>query len=179
MSVRCETGKPCSNCQAGFTLIELLIVVIVLGILGMIIIPQVTVSSEDAKVSTLQTNISTLRNAVELYYHQHDNQYPGQKSITGGAPADAAAAQTAFLQQLTRFTEVDGTVSNTKTADAKYGPYLKSTELPENPFNNLKSVLCDITETNITIKASSGTAGWKFYTQTGVLLANDGSHDSY
>lgn len=164
----------------GFTLIEVLIVVMVLGILAMLIIPQVTVSTDDAKTSTLQTNLSTLRNAIELYYHQHNNRYPGQTDNSGGAPADAAAAQIAFLQQLTQFTEVDGTVATAKSPTAKYGPYIKSSTLPANPYNDLALVLCDIAETNITTKASSDTTtyGWKFYTQTGVLIANDGSHDS-
>ena len=166
-------GVPLNN-RLGFTLIEILIVIIVLGILAMIIIPQITVSTEDAKVSTLKSNLSMLRNAIELYYHQHENKYPGAKSITGGTPADAAAAATAFLQQLTQYTESDGTVSASKTADAKYGPYLKSSELPENPFNNLRTVLCDITTTDITSKTTDSSTAWKFYTVTGVLIANDG-----
>jgi prepilin-type N-terminal cleavage/methylation domain-containing protein len=169
------------NHRSGFTLIEILIVIIVLGILAMIIIPQITVSTEDAKVSTLKSNLSMLRNAIEIYYHQHDNVYPGAKSITGGTPADAAAAATAFLQQLTQYTESDGTVSASKTDDAKYGPYLKSATLPENPFNNLKTVLCDIATADITSKTADSTTAWKFYTITGVLIANDGGtgHSDY
>jgi prepilin-type N-terminal cleavage/methylation domain-containing protein len=167
--------------MSGFTLIELLIVIIVLGILAMVIIPQITVTTEDAKVSTLKSNLSAMRNAIELYYHQHNSVYPGAKSITGGTPADATAAATAFLQQLTQFTKADGTVSASKTADAKYGPYFKSATFAENPFNNLKTVLCDITTTDITSKTADGTTGWKFYTITGVLIANDGGagHSDY
>lgn len=164
--------------RRGFTLVEILIVVIVLGILAMIIIPQITISTEDAKVSTLTTNLSALRGSIELYYHQHDNTYPGAKSITGGVPATADDAATAFVQQLTRYTEVDGTVSATKTADAKFGPYIKGGALPQNPFNEKSDVICDIAEDDITVKASSGTKGWKFYTITGILIADDGAHDS-
>ena len=41
------------NKQAGFTLIEMLIVVLLLGILAMLIIPQISVSTEDAMENTL------------------------------------------------------------------------------------------------------------------------------
>lgn len=165
--------------RSGFTLIELLIVIIVLGILAMIIIPQITVSSEDAKISACQSQLATMRSAIELYYHQHENVYPGGVK-TDGTPMDTAAnAAIAFVQQLTRYTEVDGTVSTTKTVDAKFGPYIKGTNLATNPFNDLNTVVCDILNADITVKASSGTAGWKFYILTGVLLANDGAHDSY
>ena len=37
------------NKQAGFTLIEMLIVVLLLGILAMLIIPQISVSTDDAR----------------------------------------------------------------------------------------------------------------------------------
>lgn len=164
--------------NSGFTLIEILIVVMVLGILAMVIVPQISVSTSDAKESTLQTNIFALRNAIELYYHQHNNVYPGFNKIDGTASGAPADAQTAFLEQLTQYTEVNGTVAAVKSDTAKYGPYLKSTTLPLNSFNDLSSVICDVSEDNITVKASSGTAGWKFYTITGVVLANDGDHDS-
>jgi prepilin-type N-terminal cleavage/methylation domain-containing protein len=164
--------------SSGFTLIEILIVVMVLGILAMVIIPQITVSTTDAKESTLTTNISGLRNAIEMYYHQHDNVYPGQHDDTGTATTDTGKAATAFVTQLTQYTDVKGEVVVTKDTTHIYGPYLKSTTLPENPFNNLTTVVCDASEDDITVKASSGTAGWKFYTQTGVLVANDGAHDS-
>ena len=59
------------------------------------------------------------------------------------------------------------------------GPYLKSDELPINHYNRKNDVKCDTTTTDITARTSDGTTGWKFYTKTGVLLANDGGHDNY
>lgn len=166
--------------QAGFTLVEMLIVIILLGILAAIIIPQVSVTTDDAKLNALKTDLTSMRNAIELYYVQHDNTYPGQHDIAGGAPANAAAAATAFVQQLTRYTAQDGTVQNTKDATHKYGPYLKNGALATNPYTaNLSDVTCDITETDITVKDSTGAGtAWKFYTLTGVLMAADGAHDA-
>lgn len=50
--------------------------------------------------------------------------------------------------------------------------------MPENPYNDDSNMVCDITEDDITERTSGGgTQGWKFYTITGVLIANDGAHD--
>ncbi len=166
------------NKQAGFTLIEMLIVVLLLGILAMLIIPQISVSTDDARLNTLHSNLGSMRNAIELYYHQHNETYPGENDASGTATSDAAVSATAFLQQLTRYTDIDGAVSATKTGNYIYGPYLKSVTLPTNPYNNDNTVVCDPSEDDITVRASAGTQGWRFYPQTGVLMANDGNNDT-
>lgn len=51
----------------GFTLIELIIVIAILGILAMIVIPQVTSFIEQAKVSADQTTVRTLNSVTALY----------------------------------------------------------------------------------------------------------------
>lgn len=75
------------------------------------------------------------------------------------------------------YSRVNGSVSAIKTAVAKFGPYLKSSTLPINPFNGKMDVKCDVSTTDIMAKGSDGSTGWKFYTKTGILMANDGSHD--
>lgn len=163
--------------QAGFTLIEMLIVVIILGILAMLIIPQVSVSTDDARLNTLSSNLGSMRNAIELYYHQHNQTYPGFNDNAGTATVDAAVAATAMLEQLTQYTDINGVVAVARDATYIYGPYLKSNTLPMNPYNNDNTVVCDTTTDNITDRTSGGTNGWRFYTLTGVLMANDGAHD--
>ncbi len=160
--------------QAGFTLIEMLIVIVVLGILAMIIIPQITVSTEDAKISTLQTNLSGMRSAVETYYAQHDSNYPGKKKETDGTDvANVTEAGTAFLAQLTLYSTAAGVTANVKDATYKYGPYIKGGAMPKNPFTSTNDVTADLA-TNITTRvADTGTKAWKFYPNTGVLIAND------
>ena len=164
--------------RSGFTLVELLIVVIILGVLAAIAIPQFSTSSEDAKLSAIDTDLSHLRNAIELYYHQHRGVYPGAKRETDGSDvANATQATAAFVAQLTLYSAVDGTTDAEKDSTFKYGPYLRK-GIPVNPFNGLSTVVCDIAETDISVAASGGTAGWKFYTQTGRLIADDGDHDT-
>jgi len=168
--------------NAGFTLVEMLIVIIILGILAMIIVPQISVSSDDAKLSTLQSNLATMRNAVELYYAQHDNTFPGENTIAGAASESDANSQTAFVQQLTRYTDIDGTVGATKTTDIKYGPYLRGGDLPTNPFDadSDNDVTCDYDQGDITHRTSTNNSAWRFFPATGVLIANDNAaHAAY
>ena len=132
--------------------------------------------AEDAKLSTVKADLSSMRNAVEVYYAQHNSVYPGARLVDGSAAvATAAEAATAFVAQLTQYTDINGDAQGTKDATHKYGPYIKTGNLPMNPFNDSTAVVCDIATTDITTRAwdTVGTAGWHFYTQTGVLVAND------
>ena len=60
----------------GFTLIEILIVVIILGILAAIVIPQFTNASTQAKQSALDSTVQTLRSQIALYRLQHGDTLP-------------------------------------------------------------------------------------------------------
>jgi len=164
--------------SAGFTLMELLIVMVILGIMAMAVIPQVSISSDDAKLKTLDTNLSAMRSAVEVYYAQHKNAYPGA-AVPATKPAGITTTAHAFAAQLTRYSDADGNIANAKDATYKYGPYIKGGALPKNPFNELNDVTIDAAETDITVKVSGGAGtGWKFYAKTGIFMAADGSHDT-
>ena len=52
--------------KRAFTLIEILIVVVILGILAAIVIPQFTDASQQASTSSLQSQLQTIRAQVEL-----------------------------------------------------------------------------------------------------------------
>ena len=53
--------------KSGFTLVEILIVVVILGILAAVVIPQFTNASTEAKFSTLKSNLLTIRSQIQLY----------------------------------------------------------------------------------------------------------------
>jgi general secretion pathway protein G len=53
--------------RTGFTLVEILIVVVILGILAAIVVPQFTNAANDARAGNLQTQISTISNQIELF----------------------------------------------------------------------------------------------------------------
>lgn len=168
--------------EAGFTLIEILIVIIVLGILAMVIVPQITVSTSDAKLSTLQTDLSAIRSTIETYYAQHGNTYPGQTSSAAGTEVTTAAdAQTSMVAQLNKYTNDSGQVSSVKNSTFPYGPYIKGPSLPANPFSLTKGVVCSETASIDAARAavSTGTAGWKYHFKTGVFYANDADRLDY
>ncbi len=56
----------------GFTLIEILIVVVILGILAAIVIPQFTDAAGEANRANLQSQLQTIRSQIEL----HNVQWP-------------------------------------------------------------------------------------------------------
>lgn len=179
MDATCPKLLRAVKSRDGFTLIEMLIVIIILGILAMVIIPQITVSQDDAKISTLKTNLGGIRSAIELYYAQHNNTYPGVKKVdgTGADVADAAESLTAFNAQMTQFSDATGKTAATQTAAYPFGPYIKGGALPANPFKD-NTLLCDVGVTDITLstgvkRVATGATGYKYLAKLGVIFAND------
>lgn len=172
--------------QKGFTLIELLVVVIILAVLAAMVIPQLRSSSQDAKLSALDTDLSTLRSAVELYYHQHNSAYPGViKQHKGVAHT---SAEDAFTKQLVYCSDINGNTTDAcDSTTYKYGPYLKK-GIPKNPLPNAATttdaqamgVNMDTATTTLgTATAADATAkGWYFVQQTGEFFANNSTYAS-
>jgi type II secretion system protein G len=133
----------------GFTLVEILIVVVILGILAAIVIPQFTNASTEAKESSLVSNLQAIRSQIELYKIHHNDTLP----------ADAAALTTGLTTQ----TDVSG--GTVDAGEIAYGPYMKN--IPANPFSG------DSTANIVTGDGTSPTANddW-YYTNNG-----DGTYD--
>lgn len=153
---RPKFGKP------GFSLVELVVVIVIIGILAAIAIPRLSRGSAGAGYSAVAANLSIVRNAINLYATEHNGAYPG--------PDEAG-----FVDKLTKYTDVGGTVSSTKTTTAKFGPYLAA--IPPCPVgenagkSTANKVLIDATNNPPTPNPSGG-EGWVYNPNTGVFLPN-------
>jgi general secretion pathway protein G len=125
--------------RKGFTLIEILIVVIILGILAAIVIPQFTNASKEAKQSALVTMVQSLRSQISLYKLQHNDNLPDL--VTN-------------WNQMTQFSALDGTTKAAKdtTSGHVYGPYMQS--VPKNPL-----ISGDATAQSVVIQLPAGGTG--------------------
>ena len=132
-----------------FTLIEILIVVVILGILAAVVVPQFSDASSDAKLSALQTNLQTVRSQLQLYKLQHDETWP---SLAG------------FEKQMTQATDAAGKPAPPGTTGFPYGPYLLS--IPDNPY----------TDTNTVTKGATDSSAWYYDEKVGTFRANDKDH---
>lgn len=141
--------------NTGFTLVEILIVVVILGILAAIVIPQFTNASEDAKSSSLYTQLQTIRSQLELYQIQHNGAYPTLAQLqndTGGGTGDQWGV-------MINKTNVSGTID----AANEFGPYMQ--QPPKNPFTNKSTV---VTGTAYTADLDDG---WVYDATTGSIWA--------
>src|SRR5438105_1793196 len=107
----------------GFTLVEILIVVIILGILAAIVIPQFSNASTSAKTSAVTSTAQSLRSQVLLYKLQHNDNLP--------APAT-------FWTLMTTQTDATGAAYVAGAATGPFGPYMQS--IPANSLNGLTTV---------------------------------------
>jgi general secretion pathway protein G len=150
--------------KSGFTLVEILIVVVILGILAAIVIPQFTDASTEAKTSSLCSDLQTVRSQIELYKIQHTDNLPGVVGIGHATDAD-------FEEALTGYTNTSGIVQAAK-GDGIVGPYLQ--KIPKNAFTNSTGVTTGTDDPNsFTLDETGASYGWYFNTDTGMFYAAD------
>lgn len=126
----------------GFTLVEILIVVVILGILAAIVIPQFTNASQSARANTMLEHLRVIRTQVEMYYVQHNETYPTLANM---------------WDSMTLKTDVDGTFNTS----GKFGPYLERE--PRHQFNLSTSIVAP--------DAGTASDGWEYDQTTGRVNA--------
>ena len=154
-------GSRRRGCSGAFTLVEILLVVVILGVLAAIVIPQFSSATSEAHLNTLMGNLQTFRSQIQLYKVQHYDLLPGQ-TVIGGAVAEAD-----FVDALTN--------------DATYGSYVN--KIPENLFISDAADRIAITCVNNPAAAAApagneGT-GWWFNAANGDFRACTADHIGY
>ncbi|HEX3358511.1 MAG TPA: prepilin-type N-terminal cleavage/methylation domain-containing protein [Tepidisphaeraceae bacterium] len=151
--------------SSGFTLVEILIVVIILGILAAIVIPQFTNASQDARRNSLTSQLQTIRSQLSLAALQH------RDSLGTASAGFSVNGDWTLLLEKTDDSWATG------TATATLGSYF--TSAPTNPLNGGTTVLVNTTTTadptlsggTASSGASNGDTGWIYYQKTGKIYA--------
>lgn len=131
--------------KRGFTLVEILIVVVILGILAAIVVPQFTNAANEARGGNVATQESTIENQIELWAARNNGVYPDLATDQWG---------------------------DADTDDTMLGEnYLK--EVPINPFTQNSTVVDDEDPVVNCIGAADGddAPGWLYNRATGTIRA--------
>ena len=87
---------PQRRTQAGFTLIELMVVIVIIGVLAALIVPNVLNRADDARVTAARTDVNNLMQALKLYKLDNHRYPTGEQGLqallakptTGPAPVN-------------------------------------------------------------------------------------------
>lgn len=96
--------------------LEVIIIAVVLGVIGMRVVPRFTEASPEAQIGELIDGLQEMRAQLDLYRVQHTGCFPDVSSFAG------------FETAMTKKT-------------GRCGPYIK--KIPTNPFNDLDTVRFD------------------------------------
>lgn len=131
---------------AGFTLVEILIVVVILGVLAAIVVPQFVSAASESRESALQMDLHRVRQQIQIYYQQHDSTWPTFDD---------------FEAQMTLASNKSGATAALGTAGYPLGPYLQ--ELPVNPQTSTRDLG----------NGPIGSSAWFYDESNGTFRANN------
>ena len=149
----------------GFTLIEILIVVVILGIISSIVIPQFSNATHESREATLRDCLRYLRTQVTIFKAQHRDVSPG---YPGGNSSGAADSGT-FVQQMTMCSDENCNLNATPTSTCKYGPYLSA--MPANPISTYTGIWV-VSGAGMPAPDQSQPYGWIYNPTTQTIVAN-------
>jgi general secretion pathway protein G len=134
--------------RSAFTLVEILIVVVILGILAAIVLPQFANARGNSADNALKDNLRWMRSAILLYQAEHGT-FPTLANFQG---------------QMTQYSDMAGNVSASKDATHRFGAYFLA--LPPLPIGNERG------QTAVTGPSYTTGFGWQYDESDGTLHAN-------
>jgi general secretion pathway protein G len=81
---------PLCTIRRAFTLVEILIVVVILGILSAIVVPQFASATQDSRAGNLKAQLATLQPQIELY-HARTSTWPDFDTLGWGTDTEPAS----------------------------------------------------------------------------------------
>jgi general secretion pathway protein G len=163
------------RCRRAFTLVEVMVVVIILGVLASIMIPQFTGATREAREKTLREDLRFLRSQVQVFRVQHRDVPPGYP----GGMMSSSPTEADFIDQMLTFTSENCDTSTTTSSTFRFGPYLS--RVPANPINNQTAIYMvannDPIPTALPMMNGSNEYGWIYKAQTQQWVANLASDD--
>jgi len=150
---------------AGFTLIEIMIVVVILGILAAIAVPQLSSATAESRQAMLKDELRFLRNQLLVYRAQHND-------VPAGYPGGNLAAtpdEPTLVADLTQYTDASGNISAVGSSTFKYPPYLS--KMPENPITKKDGVWV-VTGAALPAADQNQPYGWIYAPEVNKLAAN-------
>ena len=129
---------------------EILIVVVILGILASIVIPQFTNATTSSQDSAVQMNLHRIRSRIEVYREEHNGKWPTYAN---------------FVAQMTQATNAAGETAPVNTEGYPFGPYLAY--IPRNPFEDSNTI------SDEAVVDGGEPSAWYYDEQTGAFHAND------
>ncbi|MCX5661741.1 MAG: type II secretion system protein [Planctomycetota bacterium] len=154
-----------------FSLLEIVIVLIVLGTLAAIALPRLGGVSNMGHASELRDALRQLRTQILIYRAQHRGVAPGYPD--GNTLAEPTFE--AFAAQMTGYTSPNGRLAASRTALARFGPYL--TRMPVNPLKE-NAMIRFIGPDEQLRAAPGGPEGWVYQPSTGMIAANSDGADA-
>ena len=139
-----------------------MIVVVILGILAAIVIPQFSNASQLSRENTLKDDLRYLRTQIGVYKATHQDSNPGYQNGQLVSPIDQT-----FVAQMTEYTDINGNASVTTTAVFAYGPYLAG--MPPMPISSLTTIKIARSSADMT---PDNTTGWIYNPMTQDIMAN-------
>jgi general secretion pathway protein G len=91
-----------SKLQRAFTLVEILVVVIIIGILASLIVPNVLKHVAESKITAAKSDISTLKGALQAY-HLASDAYPTTEQGLNALvtqPSDVSNWKGAYIEKI-------------------------------------------------------------------------------
>jgi general secretion pathway protein G len=154
-----------------FTLIEILIVVVILGILAAIVIPQFSNASHVARENSLKDDLRYLRTQIAVFKAQHRDVPPGYPS----GNISSTPTSTDFFAQMTQYSSDRCGTSAAGSASYPLGPYVQ--KMPINPLNSLNTVMIVENGQPMPKTYQGATYGWIYKPQTQEIIANSDQKD--